>query len=163
MSDFHRPAEQIMKQLKIVGLVVTGLPVHAMNYYPSIIPKLFLRLLTLKPILTLFIVVLTGCWTLSLNPLLCWGSPSQSNPDLSADCKKNNGRKWRTDSRVGTLFRRGQTKCLRFGNQVHHIKNDLFEPPPLFREIQKVSQTSDEEMHQVYNMGHRFESSGLST
>ena len=51
----------------------------------------------------------------------------------------------------------GQTKCLRFGNQVHHIKNDLFEPPPLFREIQKVSQTSDEEMHQVYNMGHRFE------
>ena len=51
----------------------------------------------------------------------------------------------------------GQTKCLRFGNQVHHIKNDLFEPPSLFREIQKVSQTSDEEMHQVYNMGHRFE------
>ena len=51
----------------------------------------------------------------------------------------------------------GQTKCLRFGNQVHHIKNNLFQPPPLFKEIQNVSQTNDEEMHQVYNMGHRFE------
>ena len=45
----------------------------------------------------------------------------------------------------------------RFGNQVHHIKNNLFQPPPLFKEIQNVSQTNDEEMHQVYNMGHRFE------
>jgi phosphoribosylformylglycinamidine cyclo-ligase len=51
----------------------------------------------------------------------------------------------------------GQTKCLRFGTGVHHVKDNLFEIPPLFREIQKVSGTSDEEMHQVYNMGHRFE------
>ena len=51
----------------------------------------------------------------------------------------------------------GQTKCMRFGTQVHHIKDNLFAPPPLFKEIQKVSETSDEEMHQVYNMGHRFE------
>ena len=51
----------------------------------------------------------------------------------------------------------GQTKCLRFGTGVHHIKDNLFSPPPLFAEIQKVSGTSDEEMHQVYNMGHRLE------
>jgi len=51
----------------------------------------------------------------------------------------------------------GQTKCLRFGTGVHHIKDNLFTPPPLFAEIQKASGTSDEEMHQVYNMGHRLE------
>ncbi len=51
----------------------------------------------------------------------------------------------------------GQTKCMRFGDKVHHIKDDLFAPPPLFAEIQKVSGTTDEEMFQVYNMGHRFE------
>ena len=51
----------------------------------------------------------------------------------------------------------GQTKCMRFGTQVHHIKDNLFAPPPLFKEIQKVSETSNEEMHQVYNMGHRLE------
>lgn len=51
----------------------------------------------------------------------------------------------------------GQTKCMRFGTQIHHIKDNLFAPPPLFKEIQKVSETSDEEMHQVYNMGHRLE------
>ena len=41
--------------------------------------------------------------------------------------------------------------------RVHHIKDDLFTPPPLFKEIKRVSGTSDREMHQVYNMGHRFE------
>ena len=51
----------------------------------------------------------------------------------------------------------GQTKCMRFGNAVHHIKDNLFEPPALFKEIQKVSGTTDQEMFQVYNMGHRFE------
>ena len=51
----------------------------------------------------------------------------------------------------------GQTKCMRFGAGVHHLKDNLFAPPPLFREIQRVSGTTDEEMHQVYNMGHRLE------
>lgn len=51
----------------------------------------------------------------------------------------------------------GQTKCQRFGMNVHHIKDNLFTPPPLFQEIQRVSGTTDHEMHQVYNMGHRFE------
>ena len=39
----------------------------------------------------------------------------------------------------------------------HYIKDNLFQPPPLFLEIQRVSKTNDQEMHQVYNMGHRFE------
>ena len=51
----------------------------------------------------------------------------------------------------------GQTKCMRFGTGVHHIKDNLFPIPPLFAEIQKASGTADEEMYQVYNMGHRLE------
>ena len=51
----------------------------------------------------------------------------------------------------------GQTKCIRFGTNIHHIKDNLFNIPPLFSEIQKASGTSDAEMHQVYNMGHRLE------
>jgi phosphoribosylformylglycinamidine cyclo-ligase len=50
-----------------------------------------------------------------------------------------------------------QTKCLRFGESVHFIKDNLFEAPPLFAEIQKHSGTSLQEMYQVYNMGHRME------
>ena len=46
---------------------------------------------------------------------------------------------------------------MRFGTGVHHIKDNLFKIPPLFAEIQKASGTTDEEMHQVYNMGHRLE------
>jgi phosphoribosylformylglycinamidine cyclo-ligase len=51
----------------------------------------------------------------------------------------------------------GQTKCLRFGSGVRFIKDNLFSPPPIFQEIKAVSGTTDEEMHQVYNMGHRLE------
>ncbi len=51
----------------------------------------------------------------------------------------------------------GQTKCIRFGRGVHFVKDALFELPPIFRVIQKVSGTSWKEMYQVYNMGHRME------
>ncbi len=51
----------------------------------------------------------------------------------------------------------GQTKCLRFGNGVHFIKDRLMKPPPIFRAIQKASGTTPKEMYQVYNMGHRLE------
>ena len=51
----------------------------------------------------------------------------------------------------------GQTKCLKFGRKIHFVKNGLFDPPPLFTAIQKVSGTSSEEMYQVFNMGHRME------
>lgn len=50
-----------------------------------------------------------------------------------------------------------QTKVLHFVDSLHVIKDNLFETPPLFRKIQEASQTSWEEMYQVYNMGHRFE------
>jgi phosphoribosylformylglycinamidine cyclo-ligase len=51
----------------------------------------------------------------------------------------------------------GQTKCLRFGHNVHFIKDALMPVPPIFEAIQQASQTSDEEMFRVYNMGHRLE------
>jgi phosphoribosylformylglycinamidine cyclo-ligase len=51
----------------------------------------------------------------------------------------------------------GQTKCLRFGSGVKHVKDNLFPIPSLFREIQLASGTTDREMHRVYNLGHRFE------
>lgn len=49
------------------------------------------------------------------------------------------------------------TKCLRFGRGVRFVKDNLFEPPAIFREIRRVSGTSVEEMHRVYNMGQRLE------
>jgi len=51
----------------------------------------------------------------------------------------------------------GQTKCLRFGTGVHHIKDNFLPVPPIFKAIQQASGTSDEEMFRVYNMGHRME------
>ena len=51
----------------------------------------------------------------------------------------------------------GQTKVLKFVKDVHIIKDNLFELPPLFRMIQESSQTSWREMYQVFNMGQRLE------
>lgn len=51
----------------------------------------------------------------------------------------------------------GQTKCLRFGSNVHYVKDKLFPLPPIFKVIQEVSNTPWKEMFQVYNMGHRME------
>ncbi len=50
-----------------------------------------------------------------------------------------------------------QTKCLRFGSNVHFIKDNLFPTPPLFAAIQSVSGTDWQEMYKVFNMGHRME------
>ncbi|MDP4610890.1 MAG: AIR synthase-related protein [Opitutales bacterium] len=50
----------------------------------------------------------------------------------------------------------GQTKCIRFGTKVHHIKDNFLPIPPIFKAIQKASGTTDEEMFRVYNMGHRM-------
>ncbi len=50
-----------------------------------------------------------------------------------------------------------QTKVLHFVNDVHVIKDNLFELPPLFKLIQEESGTSWEEMYRVFNMGHRME------
>ncbi|GHB90927.1 AIR synthase-related protein [Cerasicoccus arenae] len=51
----------------------------------------------------------------------------------------------------------GQTKCLRFGNKVHFVKDNLMPLPPVFKAIQKASKSTWKEMYQVYNMGHRLE------
>jgi len=50
-----------------------------------------------------------------------------------------------------------QTKILHFIENLHIIKDALFEVPPLFELIQKESGTSTREMYQVFNMGHRME------
>ena len=50
-----------------------------------------------------------------------------------------------------------QTKILHFIDQLHVVKDNLFEFPPLFEMIQKESGTSWKEMYEVFNMGHRME------
>ena len=50
-----------------------------------------------------------------------------------------------------------QTKVLHFVDNIHIVKNNLFEIPPLFDLIQKESGTSWQEMYKVFNMGHRYE------
>lgn len=50
-----------------------------------------------------------------------------------------------------------QTKILHFVKNLHVIKDNLFEIPPLFDMIQKESKTDWEEMYKVFNMGHRME------
>ena len=50
-----------------------------------------------------------------------------------------------------------QTKILHFVENLHIIKDRLFEVPPLFDLIQKESGTSLKEMYKVFNMGHRME------
>lgn len=50
-----------------------------------------------------------------------------------------------------------QTKVLKFVDKLHIIKDNMFEVPPLFKMLQKQSDTDWSEMYEVYNMGHRFE------
>jgi phosphoribosylformylglycinamidine cyclo-ligase len=50
-----------------------------------------------------------------------------------------------------------QTKVLHFIENIHVIKDNLFDVPPLFRIIQEQSNTPWQEMYKVFNMGHRME------
>ena len=50
-----------------------------------------------------------------------------------------------------------QTKVLHFVDDVHVVKDNLFDVPPLFDLIQKESNTDWKEMYKVFNMGHRME------
>jgi phosphoribosylformylglycinamidine cyclo-ligase len=50
-----------------------------------------------------------------------------------------------------------QTKVLHFIENVHVIKDNLFEVPPLFKMIKEQSGTDWKEMYKVFNMGHRME------
>ncbi len=51
----------------------------------------------------------------------------------------------------------GQTKVMKFIENLHVIKDSMFEIPPVFRLIQEQSGTDWSEMYEVFNMGHRFE------
>ncbi len=50
-----------------------------------------------------------------------------------------------------------QTKVLHFVGDVHIIKDNLLEIPPLFKMIHDQSGTDWQEMYRVFNMGHRLE------
>lgn len=50
-----------------------------------------------------------------------------------------------------------QTKVLHFVKDVHVIKDNMFDCPPLFKLIQEQSKTDWKEMYKVFNMGHRME------
>ena len=50
-----------------------------------------------------------------------------------------------------------QTKILHFIDDLHIVKDSLFDTPKLFKIIQAQSQTPWQEMYKVFNMGHRME------
>ena len=51
----------------------------------------------------------------------------------------------------------GQTKILHFVDNLHIMKNNLFETPAIFKLIMNESNTEPKEMYKVFNMGHRME------
>ena len=51
----------------------------------------------------------------------------------------------------------GLTKVMKFVQRRKIVKDNLLPVPPVFELIQQVAQTSDAEMHQVFNMGQRLE------
>jgi phosphoribosylformylglycinamidine cyclo-ligase len=52
----------------------------------------------------------------------------------------------------------GQTKCLKFiKNKVKLIKDNLFEPPLIFKLIAEAGKAGERELYQVFNMGQRLE------
>jgi len=52
----------------------------------------------------------------------------------------------------------GQTKCMKYlHDNFKIIKDNLFEPPIIFKLIQQASKSDNREMYQVFNMGHRLE------
>jgi phosphoribosylformylglycinamidine cyclo-ligase len=52
----------------------------------------------------------------------------------------------------------GQTKCMKYlPGPMRVVKDNLFEPPLIFKMIQQASGSDNREMYQVFNMGHRLE------
>ncbi len=51
----------------------------------------------------------------------------------------------------------GQVKCINFGNNIHYIKDNLFDIPQIFQLIIDNTETTLEEAYRVFNMGHRLE------
>ncbi|WP_321309954.1 AIR synthase related protein [Marinifilum fragile] len=50
-----------------------------------------------------------------------------------------------------------QTKVMNFVDNIHVVKDNMFDVPPLFKLIHEQSGTAWDEMYKVFNMGHRFE------
>jgi phosphoribosylformylglycinamidine cyclo-ligase len=50
-----------------------------------------------------------------------------------------------------------QTKVLHFIENLHVVKDNLFDIPPLFKLIHGITGTDLKEMYKVFNMGHRLE------
>ncbi|MDR2221703.1 MAG: phosphoribosylformylglycinamidine cyclo-ligase [Flavobacteriaceae bacterium] len=67
--------------------------------------------------------------------------------------------KYSSDSVHGMVHCSGgaQTKILHFIDNLHIVKDNLFDVPPLFQLIQEQSNTDWREMYQVFNCGHRME------
>ena len=67
--------------------------------------------------------------------------------------------KYQSDSIHGMVHCSGgaQTKILHFVENLHIIKDNMFNIPPLFKLIQEQSKTDWKEMYQVFNCGHRME------
>ncbi|MDB5104197.1 MAG: Phosphoribosylformylglycinamidine cyclo-ligase [Fibrobacteres bacterium] len=51
----------------------------------------------------------------------------------------------------------GQTKCLRFGQGLTYVKDDLFAPPPVFKLLRDNPVMAARELYRTLNMGHRME------
>ena len=67
--------------------------------------------------------------------------------------------KFNSDTVHGMIHCSGgaQTKILHFIDNLHIVKDNMFEVPPLFKLIQEQSNTDWKEMYQVFNCGHRME------
>ena len=50
-----------------------------------------------------------------------------------------------------------QTKVLHFVNNVHIIKDNLLDVPPLFELISKEAPHAKKDLFSIFNMGHRLE------
>ena len=82
-------------------------------------------------------------------------SPTRTYAPIIKDILKNH----KSDVIHGMVHCSGgaQTKVLHFVDNLHIIKDNLFEIPPLFKLIQEQSKTDWKEMYQVFNCGHRME------
>lgn len=68
-------------------------------------------------------------------------------------------RHYKSDAIHGMVHCSGgaQTKILHFIDNLHIVKDTMFDVPPLFKLIQEQSKTDWKEMYQVFNCGHRME------
>jgi phosphoribosylformylglycinamidine cyclo-ligase len=51
----------------------------------------------------------------------------------------------------------GQAKCKDFGSSLTYVKDNLFKRPAIFEAISDSGEVPENEMYQIFNMGHRME------